>query len=182
MATMPERKDVENHRRSWDVAPAQKELDLALGFMIRQAAMTEFFLHQAVRHLVGGRYASLVTAGMQATSVLDAIKRIADTGTLSSEATREITEISGKLRRAFQERNKYVHGLRVIGDESSQVWTNNRRNGGIDQHPMEADTLMELGADFSALCGAVMQWQRHHLEGKPRRQGGIPQQTTPDPH
>ncbi|MFF4965278.1 hypothetical protein [Streptomyces sp. NPDC001037] len=166
---MAERRDVETYRQLWEVNPEQKELDLALGFMVHQAASLEFFLHQTVRRLVGGRYATLVTAGMQASSLLDAIKRIVDVGAVSEEAAREMHEMSGKCRTAFRERNKYVHGIRVINTASSEVWTNNRRDGGIDQHPMQAQKLMELGADFAKLSMQVTDWYRHYIEGRPRR-------------
>ncbi|MFE5688163.1 hypothetical protein [Streptomyces sp. NPDC056512] len=168
---MAERRDVEMHRQSWEIRPDQKEIDLALGFMVRQAAMLEFFLHQTVCRLVGGRYAPLVTTGMQASSVLDTIKRINDVGAVSEEAAQEMAEISGRCRLALKERNKYVHGIRVIGAESSEVWTNNRRHGGIDQHPVEAEKLMELGADLSQLSSQVTDWYRHHIEGAPLRPG-----------
>ncbi|MFD5908109.1 hypothetical protein ACFWHL_05280 [Streptomyces massasporeus] len=166
---MAERRDVDQYRRLWEVNPEQKELDLALGFMVHQAASLEFFLHQTVRRLVGGRYAILVTAGLQASGLLDAIKRIMDVGAVSEEATQEMTEMSGKCRAAFRERNKYVHGMRVIGTENSEVWTNSRRDGGIDQHPMQAEKLMELGADFARLSAQVTDWYRHHLDGHPQR-------------
>lgn len=131
--------------------------------------MLEFFLHQAVRRLVGGRYAPLVTAGMQASNLLDTIKRINDAGAVTDHAAQEMVEISGRCRISFKERNKYVHGIRVIGVENSEVWTNNRRNGGVDQHPVEAQKLMELGADFSRLSLEVSDWYRQHLEGHPSR-------------
>ncbi|GGJ36437.1 hypothetical protein [Streptomyces brasiliensis] len=166
---MAERKDIEAHRRQWQVRPEQRELDLALGFMVRQAATLEFFLHQAVRRLVGGQHAILVTAGMQASSLLDAIKRIIDVGAVSDEAAQEMTEISGKCRIAFKERNRFVHGIRVIGAENSEAWTNNRRNGSIDQHPIEAEQLMELGSDFARLSSQLSDWYRHYLDGHPRR-------------
>lgn len=179
---MAERRDVELYRRNWEISPDQKDLDLALGFMVRQAGMLEFFLHQTIRRLVEGRYAILVTAGMQASAVLDAVKRIIDVGAVSDEAAHEMAEISGKCRTAFKERNKYVHGLRVIGTGSSEVWTNNRKNGGIDQHPLEADRLMALGADFARLSSQVTEWYRHHLEGHPRRHSrpSSPQEEAPE--
>ncbi|WP_328561018.1 hypothetical protein [Streptomyces coelicoflavus] len=167
---MAERRDVTQYRRLWEVNPEQKELDLALGFMVHQAATLEFFLHQTVRRLVGGQYATLVTAGMQASGLLDAIKRITGVGAVSEEAAREMAEMAGKCRVAFRERNKYVHGIRVINTENSEVWTNNRRDGGIDQHPMHAEKLMELGADFAKLGSQVTDWYRHHLDGHPRRE------------
>ncbi|WP_458076331.1 hypothetical protein [Streptomyces sp. EMB26] len=166
---MAERRDVDAYRRLWEANPEQKELDLALGFMVHQAASLEFFLHQTVRRLVGGRYATLVTAGLQASGLLDAIKRILDVGAVSEEAAREMIEMSGKCRTAFRERNKYVHGIRVINTEHSEVWTNNRRDGGIDQNPMQAEKLMELGADFAMLSAQVTDWYRHHVDGQPRR-------------
>ncbi|WP_328413898.1 hypothetical protein OG542_26255 [Streptomyces violaceus] len=86
--------------------PEQKELDLALGFMAHQAATLEFFLHQTVRRLVGGRYATLMTAGIQGSGLLDAIKRIMAVGAVSEEAVREMADMSGKCRVAFRERNK----------------------------------------------------------------------------
>jgi hypothetical protein len=162
---MAERRDVAQYRRLWEMHPEQKELDLALGFMVHQAATLEFFLHQAVRRLVGGRYATLVTAGMQASGLLDAIKRVVDVGAVSEEAAREMAEISGKCRAAFKERNKYVHGIRIVNTENSEVWTNNRRDGGINQHPMQAEKLMELGADFASLSTQVTDWYGHHLGG-----------------
>ncbi|MFF7172275.1 hypothetical protein ACIP8U_44345 [Streptomyces pseudovenezuelae] len=165
---MSERRDVDQYRRLWEVNPEQKELDLALGFMVHQAASLEFFLHQAVRRLVGGRYAILVTVGLQASGLLDAIKRIMDVGAVSEEAAQEMTEMSGQCRAAFRERNKYVHGMRVIGTENSEVWTNNRRDGSIDQHPMQAEKLMELGADFARLSAQVTDWYRRHLDGHPQ--------------
>ncbi|MEV3910898.1 hypothetical protein [Streptomyces canus] len=168
---MAESRDVEVHRRQWEVRPEQRDLDLALGFMVRQAAMLEFFLHQTVRRLVGGQFAPLVTAGMQASGLLDAVKRITDVGAVSDEAAQEMTEMAGRCRTAFRERNKYVHGVRVIGAENSEVWTNNRRNGNVDQHPLEADKLMELGADFARLSSQLSEWYRHHLDGHPRRPG-----------
>ncbi|MGW5197183.1 hypothetical protein [Streptomyces spiralis] len=179
---MADSSDFELHRRHWEIRPDQKDLDLALGFMVRQAAMLEFFLHQTIRRLVGGQYAILVTAGMQASAVLDAVKRIIDAGAVSEEAAQEMADISGRCRTAFKERNKYVHGLRVIGAESSEVWTNNRKNGGIDQHPLEADRLMALGADFARLSSQVTEWYRHHLEGRPRRhsRASAPQEEAPE--
>ncbi|MER6638855.1 hypothetical protein ABT285_25275 [Streptomyces microflavus] len=166
---MANRSDFELHRRNWEVRPDQKELDLALGFMVRQAAMLEFFLHQTVRRLVGGQFGVLVTVGMQVSALLDAVKRITDAGAVPEEAAQEMAEISGKSRVAFRERNKYVHGARVIGAESSEVWTNNRKSGGIDQHPLEVEKLMALGADFAKLSGEVSEWYRHHLDGHPKR-------------
>ncbi|MFE2086129.1 hypothetical protein [Streptomyces sp. NPDC059460] len=153
----------------WEIDPEQKELDLALGFMIRQAATAEFFLHQTVRRLVGGKFASLVTASMQASAVLDAIKRILDAGELGDEAIREMTQIIAKFRSAFEERNKHVHGFRIVGEEGKEVWSSNRRHGGFKREIIEADALMELGSDFSLAAGALTVWTRHHLDGEPRR-------------
>ncbi|MFD5938494.1 hypothetical protein [Streptomyces griseus] len=171
---MGDRRDFELHRRHWEIRPDQKELDLALGFMVRQAAMLEFFLHQTVRRLVGGQYATLVTVGMQASALLDAVKRINDAGAVPEEAAQEMVDIAGKSRVAFRERNKYVHGVRVIGAENSEVWTNNRKNGGIDQHPLEVEKLMALGADFAKLSAQVSEWYRHHLDGHPKRRSRPP--------
>ncbi|MFJ8905030.1 hypothetical protein ACIRIU_08530 [Streptomyces sp. NPDC102351] len=166
---MAEGKDVEALRRHWQANPEQQELDLALGFMVRQAATVEFFLHQTVRRLVGGRHAALVTLSMQASGLLDAIKRIIDVGAVSEEAAEEMAEISRKCRIAFKERNKHVHGVRMIGTGASEIWTNNRRNGGIDQHPVEAEKLVELGIDLARLEFQLSEWNRHHLDGHPKR-------------
>lgn len=166
---MGNQKSIETHRRMWEIDPEQKELDLALGFMIRQAATAEFFLHQTVRRLVGGKFASLVTASMQASAVLDVIKRIVAAGELDGEAIREMTQILGDFRRAFEERNKHVHGFRIVGEEGKEVWSSNRRDGGFKREIIEANALMELGSDFSLTTGALTSWIRHHLDGVPRR-------------
>ncbi|MEU4890983.1 hypothetical protein AB0B12_04695 [Streptomyces sp. NPDC044780] len=57
---------------------------------------------------------------------------------------------------------------------AGEVWTNNRRDGGIDQHPIQAEKLMELGADFARLSAQVTDWYRHHLDGHPRRESRRP--------
>ncbi|MFE5734366.1 hypothetical protein ACFQ7A_26070 [Streptomyces sp. NPDC056528] len=166
---MTEGKDLDSYHRLWQARPDQRELDLALGFMVRHAATLEFFLHQTVRRLVGGQFAPLVTAGMQASSLLDAAKRIIDAGAVPEKAAEEMTAISARCRAAFKERNKYVHGVRVIGASNSEVWTNNRRNGLVDQHPLEVENLMKLGADFARLSGQVSEWSRRVLDGEPKR-------------
>jgi uncharacterized membrane protein len=171
---MAEESSADGQRRTKSFISEEEELDLALGRMVHKAAMAEFFLHQLVRRLVGGQYAALLTAGMQATAVLDAVKRITDTGAVSEEAVQQMNHIIERSRKAFAERNKYVHGLRVYG-EPNQLLTNNRRRGHIDQWSMEADSLMDLATEFSKITGRYVTWQREHLEGLPplgRQKGG----------
>jgi hypothetical protein len=113
--------------------------------MVGRAAMTEFFLHQAIRKLIGSPYAPLVTASLPVTGAPDVMRRIVDAGGFSQEASQEISEFVNKSRPLFAERNKYVHGLRVIGDEQDQIFVSNRRKGSIEQYVAEVDGLRQLG-------------------------------------
>ncbi|MFD9992063.1 hypothetical protein ACFWXT_29585, partial [Bacillus cereus] len=108
---------------------------------MHQAGMFEFFLHQLVRVLMGGKYSSLVTAAMQPIGLLDAIKRVCDAGAVDEVGRQELAGFISRSKTAFNERNKYVHGLRMHG-EGLELWTNNRRRGGFDTMPLEAQRLM----------------------------------------
>jgi hypothetical protein len=145
----------------------QDQLDCALGFMVGRAAMAEFFLHQAIVKLIGSPYASLLTASLPATGALDVIKRLVEAGDFSQEASQELKEFTDKIRPLFAERNKFVHGLRVIGNEEDQIFVANRRKGGIDRYIAEVDALRQLGQEFSQMTGSILKWTRDYVEGKP---------------
>ncbi|WP_338773329.1 hypothetical protein V7968_17690 [Nocardia vulneris] len=163
-----DRRWAEDRRRQWEAFPEEKELDLALGLMVHQAGMFEFFLHQLIRNLMEGKYAALTTAAMQPVAVLDAIKRICDAGAVNEAGREQIADFVPRGKAAFGERNKYVHGLRMHGD-SLELWTNNRRSGGFDSMPLESERLMSLARKFGSLSGEIFDWQRVYIEGKPPR-------------
>jgi hypothetical protein len=146
----------------------QDQLDCALGFMVGRAAMAEFFVHQAIRRVIGSPYASLVTASLPVTAALDVIVRLVEVGKFGPEASQEIKEFVDKSRPLFAERNKYVHGLRVIGDEQDQIFVSNRRKGRIDQYVADVDALRQLGQEFSQATARIFDWIQHYVEGRPR--------------
>ncbi|WP_458691259.1 hypothetical protein [Nocardia tengchongensis] len=145
-------------RDDWAKQSANTELDLALGTMVRFAAKTEFELQGTIRLLVGGEYASLVTSGMQASSMIDAIKRILDVGAVDPAQADELINVIGLCRTAFRERNKYVHGMRLAATENAIVLTNNRRNGLFDHHVMDPEIILDLAADFVTLAQTLSDW------------------------
>ena len=151
------------------IGDRQDELDKALGFMVGRAAMAEFFLNQTIQKLINSPYGSLVTASLSASGALDVIKRIVDQGNFGSEASDEVKKFVDASRIAFAERNKYVHGLRVIGgaDTADQVYVPNRRRGGINTYDFEVDELRRLGKEFGQIAGAIFHWMQVYVEGKP---------------
>jgi hypothetical protein len=162
----------------------QDQLDCALGFMVGRAAMAEFFLHQAIRKVIGSPYASLVTASLPVSAALDVIGRLVEAGKYGPEASQEIKEFVDKSRPLFAERNRYVHGLRVIGSEQDQIFVSNRRKGSMDQYIAAVDALRQLGEEFSRVAGKIFDWTMHYVEGRPRpRMSGIDSlnQSSPGP-
>ncbi|WP_162641519.1 hypothetical protein [Streptosporangium sp. 'caverna'] len=151
-----------------NLSDRQEETDAALGYMVRNAAMVEFFLDQAIRRLIKNPYTPLVTASLSASGSLDVIKRIVEAGPFSDEAAQEMTVIISQCRTAFPQRNRHVHGLRVIGDERDVTWTKNRKTGSLNQASFEVDELRNLGREFSRIAGSILNWSSYYLEGKPR--------------
>ncbi|MFC9473071.1 hypothetical protein ACFTS5_12890 [Nocardia sp. NPDC056952] len=148
--------------------PEGREFDLALGCMVHFAAMTEFFLYQLLRTLLDSKHAGSVTAAMQASAVLDAVKRIVDTGGFSDQAGERMKDLVVDARQAFTERNKYVHGLRFSDPGTTKtVMNKERRHGTYVRSQFTADDLYHLAATFQRLSGGFMSWQREHVEGIP---------------
>ncbi|MBB5626829.1 hypothetical protein [Sphaerisporangium krabiense] len=151
-----------------NLSDRQEETDAALGYMVRNAAMVEFFLDQTIRRLIQNPYTPLVTASLSASGSLDVIKRIVEAGPFSDEAAQEMAAIIGRCRAAFPQRNQHVHGLRVIGDERDATWTKNRRTGSLNQTFFEVDELRDLGREFSQIASLILGWSGYYLEGKSR--------------
>ncbi|WP_194838739.1 hypothetical protein [Nocardia sp. XZ_19_369] len=145
-------------RDNWAEHRLHAEMDLALGAMVRAAASAEFSLQGTIRTMVGGEYASLVTAAMPASSMIDAIKRILDVGAVGVAQAEELAEILNRCRAAFQQRNKYVHGMRLSATNNAFILTNNRRNGMFDRHEMDPEALLELAAEFAVLGHEISTW------------------------
>jgi hypothetical protein len=148
------------------VSDRQAQLDCALGYMVRRAAMTEFFLQQTIKELIRSRYAPLVTASLPATAALDAIQRIVDVGNFGNEASWEFKRIADIARVAFGERNKYVHGIRIAVEGQDVLLIRNRKKGGFDRFMAEVDGLGQLGEEFGQLSAMIVEWKRNHVEGK----------------
>src|SRR6266700_1336218 len=148
------------------VSDREAQLDCALGYMVRRAAMTEFFLQQTIKELIRSRYAPLVTASLPATAALDAIQRIVDVGSFGDEAPKEFRRIADSARVAFGERNKYVHGVRIAVDDQDLLLIRNRKKGGFDGFMAEVDKLDQLGEKFRQLSGIIVEWRRNYVEGK----------------
>ncbi len=148
------------------VSDREAQLDRALGYMVRRAAMTEFFLQQTIKELIRSRYAPLVTASLPATAALDAIQRIVDVGSFGDEAPKEFRRIADSARVAFGERNKYVHGVRIAVDDQDLLLIRNRKKGGFVGFMAEVDKLDQLGEKFRQLSGIIVEWRRNYVEGK----------------
>jgi hypothetical protein len=146
------------------VSDRQAQLDGALGYMVRRAAMTEFFLHQAIKKLIRSRYTSLVTASLSASGALDLIQRIVDAAGFGQEASQELKRIVDIARAAFTERNRYVHGVRVIVEDQDILLIRNRRKGGLDRLTTEVDELRQLGEEFGQLSGMIVDWTQRHVD------------------
>lgn len=142
----------------------QGELDSALGYMVRSAALTEFFLQQTIKALIRSRYTPLVTASLSASGALDVIQRIIDAGNFGDEAPKEFRRIADKARSAFGERNKYVHGIRFALEGEDVLLTRNRKKGGFDQSAAEIDGLRQLGAEFRQISVMIVEWTRELAE------------------
>ncbi|BDT92479.1 hypothetical protein IFM12275_24550 [Nocardia sputorum] len=145
-------------RDEWAQRSANAELDLALGTMVRLAASTEFNLQGTIRLLVGGEYTSLVTSAMPASGMIDAIKRILDVGAVDATRASELAEVLTRCRAAFQQRNRYVHGMRLAATNNAVILTNNRRNGMFDPHAMDQEAILELAAEFAFLGHEISTW------------------------
>jgi hypothetical protein len=148
------------------VSDREAQLDRALGYMVRRAAMTEFFLQQTIKELIRSRYAPLVTASLPAAAALDAIQRIVDTGGFGDETPKEFRRIADIARAAFGERNKYVHGVRIAIEDRDLLLIRNRRKGGFDGLMAEVDELDRLGEEFRQLSGMIVEWRQNYIGGK----------------
>lgn len=161
---------LEEQRRRWHFDAETREFDLALGCMVHFAAMTEFFLYQLLRELLDSKHAGAVTAAMQASAVLDAVKRITDKGGFSDRAAERMKQLVPEARQAFIERNKYVHGLRFADPGTTKtVMNKERRHGTYVSSQFTADDLYELASTFQRLSGGFFAWQQEHIEGIPPR-------------
>jgi hypothetical protein len=95
---------------------------------------------------------------------------VAEVGNFSAEAVREISELVEKSRPLFVERNRYVHGLRVIGDEENLIYTSDRKTGSINQYSAQVNALRQLGQQFSQIAATLISWTGRYVEGK----SGVP--------
>ncbi|MET9605799.1 hypothetical protein ABZZ17_12135 [Streptomyces sp. NPDC006512] len=150
-------------------SPEEKDLDLALGFMVRNSAATEFALFQTMERMVAGPFASVVAARASGPDALDTVKQILDTGAYDAEASRELREVLDDCVAAFRKRNRHIYGLRKPAGEAAvavQDPANDRPQEGSSAYESLPEELVQLGVDLSELAVTLLKWSDEHVEAR----------------
>ncbi|WP_406266265.1 hypothetical protein OHT93_09245 [Streptomyces sp. NBC_00191] len=136
------------------------EFDLALGTMVREAALVDLVLVMVAKELCGRPYGARLISGESTSRVLTVCRSLADVHHSIDEQMRvEFKALLTEAKRAFEARHRYVHGTALPnGAGKIYAYRTRRLTIAVECTQVDVDELSKLTEEFRALGLALSDW------------------------